>query len=354
MKYWKPIVIFLILIIGLVLAKMFFFPSPQKGNGPAGPSGPMTANVDGFVVEYSSLDNMVFATGSLIPNEIVEIKPEVSGKLIFLNIPEGQMVQKGQILARVNDADLKAQLKRLEVQIKIAENKEERARKLSEINGLSVEEYEDALNALNVLRADIDYTKTLIDKTVIKAPFAGKLGFKNVSDGSFVSTAEALTTLQQIQPIKIEFSIPERYAPQTKVGNVIQFKVDGYDQDFRATVYAIEPGIDVNSRSAVMRAKSDNPGQQLKPGAFARISLSTGNDDKAIMIPTQSVIPILKGQQVLKVVNGEVVPQKITLGYRSSDKVQVMDGLSQGDTIITTGLMSLRPGSKVNIKAITQ
>jgi membrane fusion protein, multidrug efflux system len=354
-KYWKPLLVFLIIIGAMLAAKVFFFPAPQKGvPANAGPGGPVVANVDGFVTEYSALDNQIFATGSLMANELVQIKPEVPGRLTYLYLPEGQIVQKGQLLARVNDADLKAQLQRLEVQIKVAESKEERAKKLVDINGLSIEEYEEALNSLNVLRADIEYTKALISKTEIRAPFTGKLGFRNVSDGSFVSTSDVMSTLQQLNPIKLEFSIPERYSAEAKEGNIIRFTVDGIDEVFEAKVYAIEPAIDQNSRSLLLRAKADNSRLLLKPGGFARITLSTGIDKSAIMIPSQAIIPILKGQQVLKVVGGAVQPQPVVLGFRDAGKVQVLEGLSEGDTIVTTGILSLRAGSLVNIKALTK
>jgi len=354
-KYWKPLLVLIIIIGALAAAKIFLFPSPKKGvQAGAGPSGPQIANVDGFVTEYTALDNQIFATGSLMANELVEIKPEVPGRLTYLYLPEGQIVQKGQLLARVNDADLRAQLQRLEVQIKIAESKEERAKKLIAINGLSIEEYEDALNSLNVLRADIDYTKALISKTEVRAPFTGKLGFRNVSDGSYVSTSDIMSTLQQVNPIKLEFSIPERYSAEAKEGNIIRFSVDGMDEVFEAKVYAIEPAIDQNSRSLMLRAKAENSRLLLKPGGFARITLSTGINENAIMIPTQAIIPILKGQQVMKVVDGAVQPQPVVLGFRDAGKVQVLEGLSAGDTIVTTGILSLRPGSLVNIKALTK
>lgn len=343
----------MIIIGALAFIKIKFFPSPNKKPAQASAGGPPpAARVDGFVTSYAPLDNQVYATGNLLANESVNISPEVPGKLVYLNLPEGQLVQKGQLLAKVNDADLRAQLKRLEIQIKIAENKVERADKLRAINGLSIEEYEDALNSLNVLRADIDYTKTLIDKTEIKAPFSGKLGFKNVSDGSFVNTSDVLAQLHQVNPIKVEFSVPERYAPELAIGNIIRFTVDGISETFQAKVYAIEPSIDVNSRSVVLRARAENGKQLLKPGAFARIMLSTGVDEKAIMIPTQAVIPILKGQQVLKVTNGVVQPQRVTLGFRDADRVQITEGLAAGDTIVTTGILSLRPGMPVEIKSI--
>jgi membrane fusion protein (multidrug efflux system) len=353
-KAWKPILILVILIAVLAAVKIFFL-SPEKNGqatGPAGPPPPLAVN--GYVAAYQVLDNEVYATGTLIANEMVSIRPEVAGKLIYLNIPEGQTVVKGQLIAKLNDADLKAQVRKLQVQMEVAQSKEERAKKLLAVNGLSIEEYEDALNNLNVLKAEVDYLQTLIDKTEIRAPFNGRVGFKLISDGSYVSPSDVLTNLHQVNPIKLEFSIPERYAPEIRTGNVVDFKVDGFTQDFKATVYAIEPAIDANSRSVVLRAKADNGGNLLKPGAFARIELITSRTDKAIMVPTQAVIPILKGQQVLTAVNGEVVPKKVLLGVRNEKYVQIIDGIQAGDTIITTGLMSLRPGSKVIIKNITE
>lgn len=353
MKYWKPIV-FIILLVGvLTIGKIFLFPTPNaKPKAASGPPPPTSAV--GYIAQYQPLDNQVYATGSLIANEIINISSEVAGKIVYLNISEGQVVTKGQLLARVNDADLKAQLKKLEVQLTIAKSKEDRAKKLLDINGLSIEEYEDALNSHNILKAEIEYTKALLAKTEIRAPFTGKLGFKMVSEGSFVSTSTVISTLQQTNPIKIEFSVPERYTQQVKVGNTIFFKVDGLEEDYTAKVYALQPNIDINSRSVVMRATANNAGNKLKPGAFARINLSLGVDEKAIMIPTQAIIPVLKGQQVLLVKNGIVKAQPVTVGFRGDEKVQIIEGINIGDTILTTALMSLREGSPVIVNKITE
>lgn len=347
MKYWKPLLVAIIVIGALIAGKIYLFPSPHaaQSNNAGGPPPP--AAVTGYVTTYLPLDNQVYATGSLIANEVINLSPEVAGKLTYLNIPEGQIIQKGQLIARVNDADLQAQLKKLEVQLSISKSKEDRAKKLLDINGLSVEEFEDALNSHNILKAEIEYTKTLIAKTELRAPFTGKLGFKLISDGSFVNTSSVISTLQQINPVKVEFSIPERYVPLVKSGNTISFQIDGYKQSFTAQVYAIEPNIDVASRSVVMRAKAENASGLLKPGAFARINLSLGVDEKAIMIPTQAIIPILKGQQVYIVENGAAVAKPVTLGFRGDAKVQITEGLNVGDTVLTTGLMSLKPGGKV-------
>jgi membrane fusion protein (multidrug efflux system) len=354
MKYWKPLLVLVILIAGLAFAKIKFLtketPPPMMAA-----AGPMkAAKVSGYVTVLSELDNAVYATGTLLPNEMVNISPEVGGKLTYLNITEGAFVSKGQLIAKVNDSDLQAQLKKLQVQLKIAEDKTDRAKKLVDLNGLSIDEYENALNALNVLKADMDYTKTLIAKTEIRAPFSGKMGFKNISEGAYVTPGQVLTTLEQTDPLKVEFSIPERYAPQTKNGSAISFKIDGYSNDFSAKVYAINPSIEANNRSVLLRAKAGNAGNQLKPGAFARIQLSLGKDPSALMVPTESIIPILKGQQVLTVKDGVVTPAKVVLGVRTDTKVQVLEGLLAGDTVITTGLMSLRPGAPVEIIKIVQ
>ncbi|HUH73494.1 MAG TPA: efflux RND transporter periplasmic adaptor subunit [Chitinophagales bacterium] len=353
MKYWKPL-LFIILLIGvLVVVKIFVFPSPNaKMKAPAGPPPP--TNATGYISKYQALDNQVYATGSLIANEIIDISSEVAGKIVYLNIPEGQIINKGQLIARVNDADLQAQLKKLQVQLSISKSKEDRAKKLLDINGLSVEEYEDALNSHNILKAEIEYTKALLAKTEIKAPFTGKLGFKMVSDGSFVNTSTVISTLQQINPIKIEFSIPEKYTQEVKVGNTISFQVDGLNETFTAKVYALQPNIDINSRSVVMRAKANNTSSILKPGAFARINLSLGVDEQAIMVPTQAIIPVLKGQEILIAKNGIVKVQPVTLGFRGDKKVQVVEGLNVGDTILTTALMSLRDGSPVIVNKIVE
>jgi membrane fusion protein (multidrug efflux system) len=351
-------IIYIAVIIGvLLLVKYFFFPSGQ--NEAAGPPG-MSMGKDGkpimppslvgvFVVEPTSMNNNLFATGTIVANEMVDLKPEIAGKVSILNINEGQAVRKGQLLVKLNDADLQAQFLKVQAQIKLADEKLNRYQQLLKIQGVSQEEYDAALNQLGALKADAEVLKVQIGRCSITAPFDGVLGLRNISIGSYITPQQIVTTIQQLNPVKIDFSIPERYAAKIHTGSTINFTVEGNANKYQGTVYAVEPGIDVASRALKMRARANNSSNTLKPGAFAKIELILGNDENAIMIPTMSVVPVLKGQQVFVCKNGKSEAVPVETGLRTEKMVQIISGLSKGDSVVTTGIMGLRPGASLKI-----
>ncbi len=203
---------------------------------------------------------------------------------------------------------------------------------------------------MNVLRSEVSLIKAQIDKTEIRAPFDGRVGLKYVSDGSYISPTTRIASLQSIDPIKIDFSIPERYAAKVEEGDEIRFTVQGTDEEFIGEIYAIEPKIDSETRTLQMRARSDNEDQLLKPGAFADLELNLETIQDARMIPTIALVPELQGQKVYLYREGEVVEQSVQTGIRTESMVQITDGVSFGDTILTTGLLQVRPGMQVQIQ----
>ncbi len=348
------------LIIAIVAALIFiknkYFPiasqAPVQASNSASAKAPQSVGVNGYIAGVEKLDNKIFATGSIIASEMVDIKPELAGKIVHISFTEGKFVKKGQPLIKLNDADYQATLRKLEAQLKIAQQSRARLAKLLEIKGVSQDEYDAVENQVNNIKADIEFQKVQIDKTEILAPFNGVIGLKSVSVGSFIGATSMVVSIQALNPIKIDFTIPEKYAYQVKMGEVLKFNVDGIKDDFMARVYAAENQIDPVSRSLKIRATADNSKNLLKPGAFVRVNFNLNVIDNALMIPTEAIVAILKGQQVYTVKNGKAVATPIDIGIRTDTKVQVTNGLAVGDTVLTSGLMGIKPGASVKVSVV--
>ena len=336
-----------IIIILLALPKINFSESPEK-TANFNPNAKVLVNA--HIVKPEALGNSVITSGTVLANEEVDLKSEVAGKITQIAFKEGSRVKEGDLLVKINDAELQAQLRREQYKLELLKDKEYRQKKLLEREAISQEEYDDALNQLNVSRAEVELIKAQIDKTEIKAPFNGIVGLKNVSEGSFINSSTIIASLQNINPIKIDFSIPERYAGSVKIGDKINFKVVGEDEKNIATVYAVEPKIDPVTRTLRIRAIYSNPAGKILPGSFADVELVLDKIENALMVPTQAVVPELKGQKVFLFRSGKVVSQRIETGIRTDIKVQATTGLQPGDTLITSGILQIRDGVPVKIE----
>jgi membrane fusion protein (multidrug efflux system) len=318
----------------------------------ANPEAPLA--VEAYVVEPDVIEDQIFTTGTLLANEEVELVSETSGLIQEIYLNEGREVKKGDLLIKINDSELQAQLRRADFRLNLAEDREKRQKQLLEQGGISQEEYDATLNEVNVLRAEVALINAQIDKTEIRTPFTGRLGLKYVSDGSYISPSTKIATLQDIHRIKIDFSVPERYATMIKVGKGVRFSVQGLDDTLNAKVYAKEPRIDTDTRTLKVRALSDNTEEKLLPGAFADLQLTLNTIGDALMVPTVALVPEINGQKVFLVKNGVVQPQSVTTGIRQPLKVQILQGIAPGDTVLTTGLLQVRPGMPVNIVNISR
>ncbi len=351
----RPLIITAIVIVLLILGKIFFFKSeenagPQNGGGKGGGPGKQPPlPVSTIIVGIDNSDKIVFSSGTSIPNEEVEIRSEISGRLTKLNINEGSYVQQGQLIAKIRDDDFVAQLKKIEIEEKLAAQIEARQKKLLEINAISKEEYEISLNRVSTLNADKELIKVQLEKTEIKAPFAGRIGFKNISNGAYVTPTTIIANLVQTNPIKIDFTIPEKYLPLVRTGQDVKFQIDGSNEVFTSRVIAIDPKIDPVLRTLKARAITSNPANKFLPGMFIKVNLNLGSE-KSIMIPSETIIPVLEGKKVFVKRNGLAEEVMIETGLRTEKKVQVLSGLSVGDSLITTALMTLKPGAPVLTK----
>jgi membrane fusion protein (multidrug efflux system) len=345
----------ILLIIGVLIALgLLAIPKLEgltgsENNSASGNSANSTLSVDVYVAKPDTIENNIFTTGTLLANEEVELASESSGLIEEIFLEEGAYVEKGQLLIKINDSELQAQLNRAEFRLNLAEDRERRQAQLLDKGGISQEEYDATLNEVNVMRAEVALIEAQIAKTEIRAPFSGKIGLKYVSDGSYITPNTRIATLQDIDPVKIDFSIPERYAAMVEVGNKVAFTVSGLDKTLTASVYAKEPRIDTETRSLQVRAKSPNENGALLPGAFADLELTLSTITNALMVPSISIVPELQGQKVFVVKNGMVQPQTVSTGLRNETKVQITEGIAAGDSVLTTGLLQVRPGMPVNI-----
>lgn len=341
------------IVIALLIASKFLFFAKKDESAPAGPKGggkPVAVNY--FVVKQSSFSNDVFTTGKIGAINQIDILPEVNGKVTAIYFKEGETVTKGSVLVKLNDADLQAQLLKNKSQVKLAEQKLERVKKLLAINGISQEEFDAQENELNSLKADQAYITAQIAKTTIVAPFSGVIGLKNISEGSFVNATSPIASLVQLNPLYVEFSMPEKYSNSIKKGTEIKFSNEENEADNIATIYAIEPKIDELSNTIKVRALYSGK-QTFYPGSFVKVFSALSKDDKALMIPSQSVISTMKGQKVFVIKNGIAAEVMVKIGVRTDEQIQITEGLSQGDSVIVTGLLAVKKDSKLKLlKAI--
>lgn len=341
-------IISLLVLAIIILPKIFSSDKKLPGIQPGNREN-ISVPVKAHIVKYESLNSRVLTTGTILANEEVELRSEVAGKIVKILFKEGSYVNKGDLLIKIYDSDLQAQLRKAESKVKLSEQKEFRQRQLRNANLISQEEYDNTVNELNINKADYDLINAQIEKTEIRAPFSGVIGLRSVSEGSYVTSSIIMATLQNLNSIKIDFSIPERYSTSVKAGDDLEFRISGSLKVFTARIYAIEPKIDPATRTLKIRATCSPEYRELIPGAFANVELKLKEIKDATIIPTVAIVPELKGQRVYVYRSGVAIPQSVELGIREETRVQVVSGLTQGDTVITSGILQIRPKSKVKI-----
>ena len=313
----------------------------------------MSISVDAFIVKPRTISESTEVPGTLLAGETTEIHPEVSGRVVQLNVSEGRHVGKGALLAKIYDGDLQAQLQKLKVQLKIAEKTEERQAQLLKIQGISQQDYDLSLLQVNNLKADMDIVQTAIRKTEIRAPFSGKLGLKYISQGAFVTPTTVITTISQVDRLKLDFTVPEKYTSRIKVGQVVAFTVEGSSKKYSAKVIATEAMVSENTRTLLVRSQVQSKDASLIPGGFAKVILSFDPNPNALMVPTEAVLPQARGKKIILFNGGNAKFSDVTTGVRDSSYVQITSGIKAGDTIVITGLLSIRPQAKIALNKIT-
>ncbi len=318
----------------------------------AQPRSKQALNINGVVIRPQILKDEVQIIGSLLPDEEVNLSFETSGKITEINFEEGSYVKKGQLLAKVNDRPLQAQLQRLVSQLKLAEDRVSRQSALLERDAVSKEAYEQVKTNLATLNADIDLVKANILQTELRAPFDGIIGLRQVSVGTYASPSTLVAKLTKISPLKVEFAVPERYASEVQMGAGLAFQLEGQLNTFHAKVYARESRIDPTTHTLTFRALYPNSNGKVLPGRYATINLEKNEIKDAIAIPSEAIVPEMGRDKVFLYKNGKAEPQEIITGIRTAGMVQVMNGLNVGDTIITSGTLQLRTGLPVTLDAV--
>ncbi len=309
--------------------------------------------VDVVVAQLHDISADLELNGSIVSNEFVQLMPETSGRLIYLNVPEGKVVSRGTVIARINDADLQAQLRKTEVQLEIADLSEQRLRKLLAVNGVNQADYDLALNQVNSLKADMEITKALIDKTVVTAPFTGKVGLRQISNGAFVTTSTVIATMQETNQLKVDFNVPEEYIEFVKIGKTVDVAVDKGDGSLiQARIVATEPQVDVTSRNITVRAVLSR--NTVSPGSFAKVYLRMGDARKTIQIPANSIIPEAKTKKVILVRKGQAEMVEVETGVRQSSLIEISKGIVPGDTVVVSGVLFARPGRPVQVRDVKE
>ena len=339
MKNLKPIAIFLLIVL-LASCKGKLKERNLKEKPPV--------MVDVMIAKLENFSSDVEVNGSVLSNEMVELHPEISGRITSLNIPDGGNVSAGSLLVKINDAELQAQLEQQKIQLDLANKTEQRYKQLLSVNGINQSDYDLAISQVNNIKANINVLNAQIDKTTIKAPFSGQLGLRMVSPGAYVTPQTTITTLQQTDKVKIDFTIPEAYKELVVVGNTVQVQTNGTDEKKTAVIIAIEPQINTATRNMKVRAIV-NTGT-LNPGSFVKILLS--KKAHGIIIPSNAIIPDALSNQVVIVKNGRAVFKNVETGLRKSDFVEISNGLEPGDSIIVNGVLFVRPNAKVKINKI--
>jgi membrane fusion protein (multidrug efflux system) len=309
-------------------------------------------SVEAVVIRPQVLNNKIFTTGTLLANEEVELRPEISGRVTGVFFQEGSRIAKGALMLKIDDRELQGQRKRKELEEKQAADEERREKSLYEIKAISQEEYDKTLNALRLIQADKEVIESQISKTEIRAPFNGVVGLRYVSEGGFVSPNMLAATMQELDPMKVEFSVPEKYAKQIKSGIEILVRAGDSEEDHKGVIYALETKIDPNTRTIKARGRIPNAQGTLIPGAFAKVEITLDEITNAIVIPSGAVIPELNSEKVYLCVNGKAKPVSIKTGIRTEKNIQIVDGLSANDTLIVTGLLQLADGKDVQIKTL--
>ena len=316
----------------------------------ASTSGPVS--VEAIVIKPTTVSTSIEVAGNILPYELTEIRPEISGRVIQLNFKEGSTVAKDLLLVKLFDGDLQAQLKKLKVQLQIAEKTEERQRELLKISGISQQDYDLSLLQVNNIKADIELTMVNIGKTEIRAPYAGRMGLRNISLGAYITPANILTTLSQVNMKKISFSIPEKYSNDIRPGMSVEFGIEGKEGLCKATILASETVIEAETRNLKILATINDGKNNLVPGSFAKVGLTLGANNAAVMVPSQCIVPSARTKQLLLYRNGTPEFVSVTTGLRNADNVQITSGLKVGDTVITTGLLFIRKDSKVKLSKV--
>lgn len=311
------------------------------------PTAPPKLEVQVIQLVPRRLEERLSTTGTLRANEEIDVVAEISGVVRSLHFDEGTAVHAGDLLVKIDDSELSAQRDRIRAQLALAETLEARQRELREQGIVSDTEYDVAFSELAVLRTELRLIEVRLQKSEIRAPFSGVVGLRRVSEGTVLSPQTVITTLQDLDPVKVDFTLPESHSGRVGPGSRVEVRVRGVERPFQAEVYAVRPGIDPETRSLVLRARAPNPGHLLRPGAFADVTLAVSEAKDSLVVPSIAVVPELGGRKVFVVQDGLAQPRRVETGIRTDTEIEIVSGLAPGDRVIVSAIQRLRPGLPV-------
>jgi len=362
----KPVKWILMGVIVLIIIGMIAYPRIKQRLNTAGEAAPpppsamaqrrLPININAVVLNKQSLSDKIIALGTAYPDEDVNLSFEASGKIVEINFTEGTHVKKGDLLAKINDKPLQAELQKLEAQVPLATARVFRQETLLGNDAISKEAFEQVTTEYDKLMADIEYVKARILQTELRAPFDGIIGLRQVSEGAYVMPSTVIVNLTKISPLKIEFSVNEQYVTDIKYGTRVSFRMDDVSEllnEYYAVVYAVESKVDLETRTLKVRALFPNELESIKPGRYITVNIVRQEIKDALAIPSEAIIAEMGKNIVYVYKNGDAQAKEIITGLRTDSHTQVVEGLFPGDTIITTGVMQLRSGMKVTIDNLT-
>jgi membrane fusion protein (multidrug efflux system) len=320
----------------------------KQGKG----SGPKVLQAEAVIVKPESLSSLYQSSGTLLANEEISVYPEISGRITAINFKEGTNIRKGDLLVQLFDSDIRAQIRKLNAQRELQVITKGRQDELLQINGISRQEYDNTVTQIAAIDADIAAGEAQLRRLQIRAPFDGVIGLRNVSVGAIVSTTSLITMIQQVNPLKLDFPVPEQYNGAIHTGDKIHFTVTGLSDTLEGSITALQPAADATTRTITMRALVPNEGRKLIPGAFANVFITLAKNTNAITIPSQCIIPTTRDKKVAVLRKGKAELVTVSTGMRLVSEVEILQGLQPGDTVITTGIMQVKTGMDVKITKI--
>jgi len=341
-----------LLIIAAFSSTLFSCGSAKPDKKGADKQSAVVSYLEGFVVKPSIVDQTITISGTLKPFEETVLMPEVTGRVVKINLPEGKFIKSGTLLIKLYDADLQAQLHKSEAQLEITELMKERQSELMKVEGISRADYDQTRLQVNSIKADIEVLKVQIRKTELLAPYDGVIGLRNISVGAQVTPSTALATIRAVKQLKLDFAVPEKYNSEIKAGTKVKFTVQGDEKKYDAVVMATEEGIDANTRNLKVRSVVNMNSGSLIPGAFANVDLRLKEDKNALMVPTQAIIPQERNKKLIVAKGGKAKFVTVKTGVRQASNIEILSGIEPGDTIVTTGILFIKPGAGLKFSKV--
>jgi membrane fusion protein, multidrug efflux system len=342
-----------VLLLGVSAGGYWWFYLRQPPGAAAAPGGPpagFALPVEGVAAKEGNINRQITAVGSLRSDESVTIRPEVAGRIAQVNFKEGGRVKQGSVLVTLDDATARAELAEAKAMLALGQSNAQRAEELLARGAGSAQARDQAIANLRTAEARVALLQARLEKMTLAAPIDGVVGLRKVSPGEYVQAGQEIVNLENVDPIKVDFRVPEIWFAAIKVGQKIVVRLDALpERSFEGEVYAIDPLIDVEGRSIVLRARLPNPEDLLRPGLFARVTLVLPKDKPAVLVPEAALVPIGSDQFVFKVVEGKATLAKVKISDRRNGMVEVTEGLAAGETVVTAGQIKLRNGMPVQV-----